>query len=322
MKTFDSSYMNLLRLPIFPLLVALGTGGCKEAPAGPDRLASISGLQAYSADSNSVGLAWTGTAAINTGYMADHEVVARSGSQTLQTSHFPNSATSALVQGLLEGSIYIFEITVRANDTSPYQNSLPVSLSWSPARRFTAEAGTGALLQLYESDSPGNQHAVRCYSDSAGGPTLLSLASPDYPAMDMCLFSTPAGLILRSGALYAQTPTGRNTKFSERLPVNASSLDNPQPSAPGLETYTLSAVNIPPTTTSGIIFFARTEDDHYLRILVLRGARDGLIEGTAPNRFITVQISYQSVPGIHFAHRNAGERSNHVSLTTLARWRG
>ena len=309
--------MNSARFSLSYLFLAVLTTACKEAPADPnrDRLASVSALQAFSADSTTVGLAWTATTATNTGYMADHEIIVRAGEQILQTLNTPNSATSYSVFGLTEGVVYTFELTVRANETSPYLNSQPVTIAWSPAKRLTSDAGTGAPLRLYESDSPGNMHALRLYSDSAKGARLVSLSSVERAEMDVYLLSAPVGVRLRSGDLYAQSPAGKETKFSERIPVSASSLDNPQPFAPGLETYSLDEVNIPTESVqTGLIFFARTADNHYVRILVLRGANNRLIEGTASNRYITVQLSYQSVAGIQYAHYEGDSR---VALPAL-----
>jgi hypothetical protein len=234
--------------------------------------------------------------------MEDHEITVRVGTQEVQTLHLPNSATSATITGLTEGTIYTFGVVVRKNSSSPYDHSLPVSIAWSPARRYTSDKATGFLLRLYESNSPGSVHALQLYSATVSGPRLLSLATSDRSGMDLYLQSGQVGVLLRSGDLYPQLPTGRDTKFSDRVPQSASSLNNPQPFAPTPGSYVLDEVNIPTETVpSGLIFFIRTADDHYARILVRQTANGKLIEGTAPNRSITVEISYQSVPGIQYA---------------------
>ncbi|MCI0706426.1 MAG: hypothetical protein L0Y80_02945 [Ignavibacteriae bacterium] len=304
------------KLAAFLNLTVLNIIACNETSNEPPeqlRLAPISSLSAFSAGPSSVGLTWTATTATNTGYMENHELIVRAGTDTIQAVMLPILATATTIQGLTEGTIYTFALTVRANETSPYENSPAVTINWSPATRYIADAGTSAPLQLYESGSIEGMHALRFYSDSVSGPRLISLSSLERATMDVYLLGTPSGVQLRSGFLYNDDPAGRDTKFADREPVGASSLNNPQTFPPSQESYTVGQVNISSEMVStGQLFFARTVDNHYVRILVLR-SNGTLIQGTAPNRYITVSISYQSVPGVQYAHYGASSAGAVVS---------
>lgn len=289
-----------------------GFASCRDS-TGPERtrLDAISELKAYSRDSTSIGLAWTASPSVNTSYMAHQRLIVLSGQTVVRDSALASNETAAVVQNLVEGTIYQLEVSVKANSTSPYRDSFPVSIDWSPAKRFFIDAGSGQPLRLYESDSPGNLHALRCYLDSLGGPRLLSLASAERAAMDFYLLSSGPALTLRTGSIYSQMPVGRQTRFSEALPLDAATLDHPQSFVAAAETYLLDEVNVPSgTILTGKIFFARTEDQHYLRILVVKGVNNSLVQGTSPNRYIDLALSYQSTPGIRFANTGTGSSTS------------
>jgi len=282
------------------LCALLSMGACNSPEeASIQRISPVTNLRAFSIDSASVGLAWFPAEPFGTSYAADQFVEVVVGASIIDSVSLPLSATNAVIQNLTEGTVYSFNVYLRASEDSPYPSSSPATISWSPARRFSTAAGTGQPLRLYEFDSA-LARGITFFSDSLLGPAIHSLGSADRILIDA--YFNSAIPQLRSGSTLNPGPVGRTTQFSTMVPIQASTLDHPHYFVPGTGSYSESEFNIDVgTVTSGVIIFARTQDDHYMRILLLRGPNGRLIQGTAPNRYIELQLSYQIVTGIPYA---------------------
>jgi len=272
-------------------------GGCNDTTTNPTRRTPLNGvtnLKAYSAGTNSVGLEWTATSDTSTLDFLQHEIDVKFGSSSIISIAVPKLATSTTIAGLTEGAIYTFDVIVVASSNSQtYVNSNPTTIQWAPARRSPP-------VKMFEIASPVDSAGLEFLPNT---PHVLSARNTaTQQIIDVLLDTSSAGnIILRSGD---QNPflvgQGRHTKFSTEV-SNSDGLDFGRDLPPALGTYTQSSVTIPSTfVTSGVVFYAVSADNNYVRILIQRNV-SSLVVGSSPNRYIQIQISYQNIPGVPFA---------------------
>ena len=276
------------------VLTAILNPGCKESPAesAGDSLSPLMNLAAFSADSTTVGLTWALADGFETSTMLDQFIKITSGAALIDSISLPFTARAVSVPNLTEGVTYTFTASIRITADSIHSSALPIS--WSPAKRLSLTP-SGQPLRLYESNSS-LARGIRFFSDSLNSTMIIPLGSAEHSLIDVYFNSS---LKLESGSL--APPGGRTTQFSTQT-MAANSLNTGQQSPPATATYTSTGVVIDgEPAASGVIAFARTQDNHYARILILRGPGNIFVQGNAPNRYIEVQISYQSTPFVLYA---------------------
>jgi hypothetical protein len=122
--------------------------------------------------------------------------------------------------------------------------------------------------------------------------------------IDLYVYTDPLSqdLIIRSAHLSSVIPTPKTTFFSTEID-DSDDLMFDRPLPPDAGTYSTAAVTISGSATgatTGKIIYGRTQENNYFRLLVLRNGTS-LVFGVSPDRFLTVQISYQSVSGVPYA---------------------
>lgn len=287
-------------------LIAVLDGCSEQATDGgteATRLHPISGLGAYSAGIDAVGLAWTPSPSRLSDEMLDHQVTARSvpGDSLVADHSVPRGDTTFIVNGLTEGATYRFDVMVRPTTTAQDKaSSLPTTIRWSPARRQPTQSG-GPTIRVYESASGTNPSGLIVFGGGTPRATSLQNPSPlsDTLLTDLYLFTVNATtLVLRSAHLYPGRSIPRSVRFSSVV-RQVNSLDDPAASPPDTSTYTASNTSIAltaSTVASSSIYFVRSGDLRYARLLFVRQSGGTLIGGTAPDRYIDLEISYQSTP--------------------------
>lgn len=289
-------------------------GGCSEQATDGGtvitELDPVVGLGAYSAGVDAVGLAWTASPSSRSEDMLDHRVIVRSvpGDSLLTDRSVPRDDTTCVVTGLSEGVTYRFDVVVRPTSTAENKGSSPpATVRWAPARRQPTQSG-GTTIRVYESASGAFPSGLIIFRGPAPRATFLQNPSPliDTLLTDLYLFTVNATtLIVRSAHLYPGRSFPRSVRFSSVV-RDMNSLDDPAASPPDTLTYTASNTSIVvtgSTVAAGKIYFIRSGDSQYGRLLIVRQPGGTLIGGTTPDRFIELEVSYQTAPYQYYARR-------------------
>jgi hypothetical protein len=298
-------------LVLVSVLIGLTMVGCnKDETTGPGgtastKLAVVTNLRGYSASISSVGLTWTASTDAANGEALEYQIKTKIDTTTIQSTTASRAATSANITGLIEGTVYTFEVILKATSgAQTYVNSDPITVQWAPARRLTTQ-GT-APVDVYEIRSSAGGSGIQFFHAATGGPRVLSIASGSgyQGVIDALVDTTTAGVVVLESAHLNPLLVGqaRSTKFST-VEGSADSLNIGQSAPPSAGTYTQDRVTVgDQAVAAGKIVYARTSDTNYVRILIKRDGTSGtLLFGASPNRRIRVELSYQGRPGVIYA---------------------
>jgi hypothetical protein len=269
-------FLSLLALFVVGIFVSLMVVGCSEDEVlAPEDFAPPTNLKALSRD-GSVTLYWTASPSSGSSSFAGYRilVVNTSSSTLVDSAQVGPSITNYTASSLVNGQSYTF--TVRSvKDNGDVSQS--VVLEWGPTIRFTN-------VVIYEFDSPSNPSGLQF---STGSALSFSSSGPDNRGLidlwiDGRSNSTP---LLKSPTDQSISTGWRTTMFVETAATGLDQQVDVPPigsfrSTPGL------------TITPGKVYFAKTQDNHYVRFTV------GAVQGTAPNRNVSVTFQYNSGSGV------------------------
>ena len=288
--------------------------GCNsnDSTSGPSggpttKLQFVTNLRAYSASAISVGLTWTASTDAANGEFLEHQIKVKVDTTTIQTVTAATNATSATLAGLIEGTIYTFDVVLVAKPgAQTYINSDPSTVRWAPASRFSTEGG--AAIDVFEIRSATGGSGIQFFNSGTAGPRVLSIGSgAGFQGVIDALVDTtrPGGVIVLESAHLNPLLVGqaRVTEFSNGE-GSADSLNIGQSAPPDTSTYhnNYSVTIGTQAVAAGKIVYARTSDGNYVRILIKRDpVSQTLLFNTSPNRRIRVEISYQRTPGVIYA---------------------
>jgi hypothetical protein len=285
------------------MLVSSGCGKKDNSPTGSvEPLPAIVNFGAYSAGSTSVGLSWEAPADSIVADIQQYEVNVKSNSAN-RILYIPSGQSSAVVGNLLVGSIYEFDI-VALSGSSQYSNSAVSTVSWAPAYRFGG-------VNMYEiASTNGSLSGLQFFNVTGASPVDEVLPvdplGKEQAVIDVLLDTNAVGdVILESATLNPYLPGGapaRHTRFSS-VQSDADNLDFGSVLPPPYASYSQDTVVITSAPVlSGKIFYAISDDTTYVRMCVHRNFTS-LFSGAPPNRYITVDLSYQVVRDVAFAKR-------------------
>ena len=291
------------------VLVILAFGvtwlGCKSdettSPTPGPTIVAPTNLRAFSAGPTSVGLLWNLSTSESDASFSNYVIRAKDPSGTISgTLNVPKGTPNVIFSSLLEGTIYTF--VIRSTGTGGIVSSDSASVRWSPARRYLEDSTNGPPIQVYELRSTLGASGLQFNSGGAYAKVRsLSLTNPDRILCDVYIDSVGGGAIcLKNIAILAGYP--RNTFFST-IVRDASDLNDPQSAPPDTTSYQLNRINLPSTTvTQAKVLYARTSDNHYVRILVEKNLSTNLLySGSGSDRYVVLQLSYQNTLGNWFA---------------------
>ncbi len=256
-------------------------------------------LRAYSASQTSVGLLWDLSSSESDTAFLNYAVTVTNPAGSLVTAKsVAKGSVSTEVTGLTEGIIYTF--VVRAAGTSGIRSADSASIQWSPAKRLTTDDVNGPPIQVYEFASTLGASGLQFYSTSAGAALTQSLVSgnPDRVLSDVYLASNQDGSISLNDISLVLS-SSKSTHLST-VTRDATDLDDPQLVPPDASTYTLLTYTIPSGTVSAskILYAKSITDNRYVRILIQKNqGTNRLFSGTSPDRYLTIQLSYQDSTG-------------------------
>jgi len=276
-------------------LVALIMIGCNEnttdvadtAPSAP------TGMMATSLGADKIAVMWTSpTAGTFTSYKLQLTATG------VDTTFTVDKAVNAYeLSGLTEGTIYKFSLK-SVNGTA--MSATAATISWSPASRFTTIGGNE--IRLYET-SASKGSGLRLYNSTTKTPEVLSISSGDNWDIGIFNRDLPDSLDTGSpGALNLTINKPRATLIG-KIYNNVNSLDEIYEAA-DLTVLAAGAYTLPNVATGGIAFVVKTADGNFAKILV-KSNGGKILQGTAPDRYVAVEFSYQMVAGVPHAGMNS-----------------
>jgi hypothetical protein len=304
--------------------------GCNENTNDPDPvgLAAPTALMANSNDFQSVNLKWTASTSATTADFANYELIVTPANGTAMTPiTIAKGATTYTVTGLIEGTVYTFSLRSKSTATTNNMSSA-ATVQWSPATRHegvrvyeTASTQFGSGIDLSNIDK----------SNGMFGSTKLANGANWDLALDTRVINgqidnglgSPSVLtyVIKNSA--GDTIPGRATLISSKVVSSgATSLDDV------FETQALgdATVNMKPDSaryirvdnfSNNIVFFARTVEGNFAKVLV-KAAGDKLLQGTAPNRYVEMDISYQSAANVPYAFVRGGNSPWNFGTTSIS----
>jgi hypothetical protein len=279
--------------------------GCNKdeegtTPTPPPTIAAPTNLRAYSAGPSSVGLLWNLSTSESDASFNNYLVRAKDPSGTISgTMNVPKGTPNVTFSPLLEGVIYTF--VIRSTGTGGIVSSDSASVRWSPARRYLVDSTNGPPIQVYELRSTLGASGLQ-FGSTGGYAKVRSLntGNSDRFLCDVYVDSVGGSAICLKNIALLGYP--RNTFFSTDM-RDASDLNDPQSAPPDTTSYQLNRINLPNTAvTQAKVLYAKTSDNHYVRILVQKNLSTNLLySGSGSDRYVVLQLSYQNTAGNWFA---------------------
>lgn len=298
------------------MLAALVIGGCNEndnpidptpTPVAPK---AITNLQAVSLSETSVGLRWNAPVdTALTGYDVSWE--SSDGVDSNGVSVISATDTTENATGLTAGKTYTFTVKTKRGTTL----STGVSVTWAGAQRFSNDAAEPTTtIRLYEKAS--SKGSGLTLDPSAGGPKNMSVATPTGPVQLGFIVDANGKVVI--GAAYSFPEFKNVDKFDSNTYVSTQSwvamglndwfipqsLDKYIPADGNLRAFTFDATVTGATGQGFVVRTGATGNYHYARVFV-NNIGGKLLQGTAPNRYVELTISYQNTPNVPFAKRGA-----------------
>ncbi len=260
-----------------------------------------SNLFALSADAQTVRIRWKASSSESDATFQDYRLrvtnaAGQTSDLTVAKKTNPTAADTiyiANIAGLTTGSVYSFAVQGRNKDTV----SSAVSVSWSPAVRLTM--ANGSTIKLYESAS-GFGSGLKI---QGGVPQNLTVASGsqwdigidtrndanNQPSYDI---GSPELLS------YTSITSFRKTLINRTYYVGVDSLnqvyDNQAIAATVATRISFTAEK------KGVLFSGKTQDGNFFKVYV-KANNGALLQGTSPNRYVEVEISYQPTANVGYA---------------------
>jgi hypothetical protein len=300
------------------MMCALVAVGCNEntddpvtgAPSAP------TGLMANSKDFQTVNLKWTASASASSADFSAYELIVTPANGTAGAPiTIAKGATTYSVTGLTEGTVYTFSLKAKSTATTNNTSSA-ATVQWSPATRYSG-------VKLYETASADFGSGIDL-SNGTGAVTKVSNGSNWDLALDTRVINGVIDNGLGSPSVLTYTITNpRATLISSKVVSSgATSLDDV------FETQALgdAAVNMKPDSaryirvdnfSNNIVFFARTVEGNFAKILV-KAAGGKLLQGTSPNRYVEMDISYQSAVNVPYAFVRGGNSPWNFETTSIS----
>lgn len=265
----------------------------------PDKPEAIVLLQATSIDATTVGLRITSSPSETNALFDGYYLKITPG--TFPVEKIPVSSKNLYsVTGLTEGTEYTF--TVYAKYTNG-EVSPDVSVKWSPATRYSSE------IKIYEFASS-NGSGLNL-NDFEGSPKVLTISNAS--KWDLCLDTREGVFVI--GSPKASNYTDLDYKFSNGQ--YARDLDvykvfegyehlNDVFDTKAINEYSNPTQSVYDFTsrTTGFVMAVKSYpvagSSYYAKVLV-ESNNGKILQGTAPNRYVQLKVSYQKVASIPYA---------------------
>ena len=288
--------MYLAGLAVALVLVSCESTTDPADPQPPVAPGAPTELMATSINETTIRIQWAAadTGAAATGFIV---VVEEEGSNNPQELPISNGATRVVnISQLTDGTVYDFTVYA-LNDTA--RSTPSPTISWAPAGRFTAD------IRMYETESS--------MGSGVQLPNNAGLTIGEGGSWDLALDTRGETFDIGSPGLSSYTDESTPPEFPNGEPARATligkvwtdvtSLDDIFESADlSQETLEEKLLNFDQANGTGsqFAFVVRTTSGNYAKVLVK--ATDGkLLQGTTPDRYIDLEVSYQSGANVPYA---------------------
>ncbi len=261
-------------------------------------------LLATSINSTTVRLVWKKSPQADYSIFSNY-ILTVSGGVPMNPITLPKSATQYDVTELEEGIIYTFEITSKY--ATAVEGTTSAKVQWSPASRF--KEVNAQSIRIFESASASGS-GLALFDPITGGPRTYTVAVGD--KWEFGLYTT--GGVVHFGPArklpynYSGTPKYSQIGAGEEYYL-VNSLDEALDNIPMNQniTYTdnyrdLNAIDM--KGKNAVVFLVRVENTpgkwNYAKVMIKKTGGQWL-QGTQPNRYIEVEISYQKIVDVPFA---------------------
>lgn len=250
---------------------------------------AVDSLKATSINAATVRLKWNASSTTNiNGYRVT--ILNTVSGATIGTVNV--AGTTIDVNGLTAGTVYLFRVQTRTADTV----STAREIRWSPAVRVTTMQG--GAIRIYETAS-GFGSGLAIQGGTALNLTVARGADWDFGietrSTDTLRIGSP-GSLGYSSIVRAATA---DTRTGDQLYLNVDSLS--QVFDTQVQMGSAGSFAIPlRTITKGLVLAIQTRAGNFAKIFV-KSANNSLLQGTAPNRYVEVEVSYQPVANVPYA---------------------
>jgi len=304
-------WRNLHTSVVLPLLLAGFIGmGCEEttspqevSPQSPPQ--PPTNLQALSVNDSTVRLKWQPSPSeSNPNFGFYRLLVYEDAAGRLVGTVKLGPQNPVDIVGLRSGTVYRFELYAVWRDTTrdTAQSRTAAVVRWAPATRYTT-LPDGSPIRLYETAS-----ALPSGLDLEGPdgkPRTLTVAQSN--EWDLCLDTRGGSWDIGSPGLSSYTIAN-----PRRTLIDTARLRQPaylavdslnqiyETEAFGAATLSEALVNFN-NQRRGFLMILRTQDGNWAKVFVKADAQGNILRGSAPNRYVELEISYQKVPNVPYA---------------------
>ena len=249
----------------------------------------VDSLKATSIDAATVRLKWNASTTTNiNGYRVT--VLNSASGAAIGTTNV--SGTTLDVNGLTAGTVYLFRVQTRTADTV----STAREIRWSPAVRVTTMQG--GAVRIYETAS-GFGSGLRFQGGTALNLTVARGNEWDLGintrSNDTLLIGTPDFIG------YSAITNPRKTKSGASLYSNVDSLNQVFDTQVQMDAAGGNYPIILRNTTKGFVGAFQTVEGNFAKVFFKASPAGVILQGTAPDRYVEVEISYQPVANVPYA---------------------
>lgn len=274
----------------------------KFIPAPP------SNLMALSLSETSIRIKWTPSPSESNAEFKGYRIIAKSGTQTFNPITTGKGETIVDLLGLDAGKIYDISVMAYTNDTV----SSAITISWAGAKRFrgirayeTASVnGSGIRLSdgMNLTIANGTQWDVCLDTRTVGGQDNWAFGSPQASTYTddngRFIRGAQAGQPAKVTVIFSDSTAQGYTPFF----IVADSLEavfESQALGTGKKQVQIMLENLQNQARS-IVFYAKTAEGNFAKIL-LKAANGSILQGTAPNRYVEIDYSFQTAANVPYA---------------------
>jgi hypothetical protein len=293
-------------LAVAALLLAVG---CEEStspeeptPVSPP--APPSNLQALSVDDSTVRLKWSPSPSESNPRFGGYELMVYNDATGSFVGKTRLQRSPTDITGLRSGTVYRFELYATWADTTrdTARSRTAAVVRWSPATRYTTFAD-GSPIRLYETAS--RFPSGLDLEGPDGRPRALTVR--DGNEWDLCLDTRGGDYEIDSPGL-----SSYNITNPRRTLIDTLRLKDPKYLAVDslnqvFETEAFGATTLAEALRNfnnlrrGFLIILRTQDGNWAKVFVKADAQGNILRGSAPDRYVELEISYQKTPNVPYA---------------------
>lgn len=269
------------------------------------------GLKATSINSTTVHITYAASEDASKSIFAGYElIVSTDGGAPLAPKSIAKNVNPIEVIGLVEGTIYTFELrSVYNNAAKNAISTNAAELTWSPASRFDL-TGNDSEIKVFGTDSKEFGSGLNLYDMDDASPKIFKISGSDM--WQLCLYTRRN--TLEFGSAVAQTKYSYNAGAPKIAQIGTTEFltddlnDTFLGEALNSIAFTSKVVNLKDAKyanqNKGVVFIVRADDGNgaynYAKVLVVK-KNGNFLQGTGDEVYVQCKISYQKVKGVPYA---------------------